>query len=213
MRQLLAHRSDPRAPPLQSPHQPLNLTGHTAPARTTAKITAARSTGADGATDATARCCRRCGRADAARRCAPALQSGASNRALLRASVMRTLFRLGGSGALALGPSRLGEVPGALRSMDYQSPLSDPANLRRDVRASCRASDGKHGHSSLRTPIRRAVRREPRSGRAWVREGPPVPMSPRLGRSQTQGSTRGWSWHHVHWQDHWGHWHWYCVPC
>lgn len=22
----------------------------------------------------------------------------------------------------------------------------------------------------------------------------------------------GWGWHHVHWQDHWGHWHWHCVP-
>jgi hypothetical protein len=22
----------------------------------------------------------------------------------------------------------------------------------------------------------------------------------------------GWGWHHVHWQDHWGYWHWRCVP-
>jgi hypothetical protein len=22
----------------------------------------------------------------------------------------------------------------------------------------------------------------------------------------------GWGWHHVRWQDHWGHWHWHCVP-
>ena len=22
----------------------------------------------------------------------------------------------------------------------------------------------------------------------------------------------GGGWHHVHWQDRWGHWHWHCVP-
>jgi hypothetical protein len=22
----------------------------------------------------------------------------------------------------------------------------------------------------------------------------------------------GWGWHRVHWQDHWGYWHWHCVP-
>jgi hypothetical protein len=22
----------------------------------------------------------------------------------------------------------------------------------------------------------------------------------------------GWGWHRVHWQDHWGDWHWHCVP-
>ena len=22
----------------------------------------------------------------------------------------------------------------------------------------------------------------------------------------------GWGWHPVRWQDHWGHWHWHCVP-
>ena len=21
----------------------------------------------------------------------------------------------------------------------------------------------------------------------------------------------GWGWHRVHWQDHWGYWHWHCV--
>jgi hypothetical protein len=22
----------------------------------------------------------------------------------------------------------------------------------------------------------------------------------------------GWGWHRVHWQDHWGYWHWHCAP-
>ena len=22
----------------------------------------------------------------------------------------------------------------------------------------------------------------------------------------------GWGWHRVHWQDHWGYWHWHCIP-
>jgi hypothetical protein len=22
----------------------------------------------------------------------------------------------------------------------------------------------------------------------------------------------GWGWHRMHWQDHWGYWHWHCVP-
>jgi hypothetical protein len=22
----------------------------------------------------------------------------------------------------------------------------------------------------------------------------------------------GWGWHRIHWQDHWGYWHWHCVP-
>jgi hypothetical protein len=22
----------------------------------------------------------------------------------------------------------------------------------------------------------------------------------------------GWGWHRVHWRDHWGYWHWHCVP-
>jgi hypothetical protein len=22
----------------------------------------------------------------------------------------------------------------------------------------------------------------------------------------------GWGWHPVRWQDHWGYWHWHCVP-
>ena len=42
----------------------------------------------------------------------------------------------------------------------------------------------------------------------------PKPASNELGSRPIElvDHACGWGWHHVHWQDHWGHWHWHCVP-
>jgi len=96
------------------------------------------------------------------------------------------------------------------RSMDYQSPLSDLANPRRDVRGWC--DRGERGHTersananspsgpasgqdasptrSPQRPTRRAVPYQACSTRARVREGPPTPMPRRPDRPRMQGSTR-----------------------
>jgi hypothetical protein len=41
----------------------------------------------------------------------------------------------------------------------------------------------------------------------------PQPAAIELGAaSPIQLVDHGWGWQRVHWQDHWGYWHWHCVP-
>jgi hypothetical protein len=51
-------------------------------------------------------------------------------------------------------------------------------------------------------------------GQEWVPlsddfSGPSLISPPRV---ELVSGGCGWGWHRVHWQDHWGHWHWHCAP-
>ena len=92
--------------------------------------------------------------------------------------------------------------------MDYPIRRSGLANRRRDVRALCpdehahtERNAGANAPSGLASgrdagPTRRrgqpvrSAGTQARSSRDRVREGPPTPMAPRLGRLQKRGSTR-----------------------
>src|SRR6516162_538296 len=96
------------------------------------------------------------------------------------------------------------------RSMDYQSPLSDLANPRRDVRGWCDRGERGHTERSANAnspsgpangrgatptcrrgqPVGSAMRRHARSRPAGARERPPVSRPRRPDRPRMQGATR-----------------------